>query len=126
MHGGGRGGKKGTEYLMSLGVQRNVRPPIVLEKAHVTLQSWYPSGCPFTKIDLRTFVITCFSRGGGAGMADSGQEIKEGIQGGNLTLYYIGLSWQKISISHTILKIFLIKQHCGIRSKNQGPPIELL
>lgn len=59
-------------------------------------------------------------------MADSGQEIKEGIQGGNLTLYYIGLSWQKISISHTILKIFLIKLHCGIRSKNQGPPIEFL
>ena len=59
-------------------------------------------------------------------MVDSGQEIKEGIQGGNLTLYYIGLSWQKISISHTILKIFLIKPHCGIRSKNQGPPIEFL
>lgn len=60
------------------------------------------------------------------GTADSGQEIKEGIQGVNLILYYIGLSWQKFSLSHTILKTFLIKQHCGIRSKNKGPPIELL
>ena len=96
----GREGKKGTEYLMSLGIQRNVRPPIVLEKAHVTLQSWYPSGCPFTKIDLRTFVITCFSWGGGAGMVDSGQEIKEGIQGGNLTLI---LYWSELAENFNII-----------------------
>lgn len=40
---------------MSLAFPRNVRPPIVLEKAHVTLQSWHPSGCPFTKIDPEVF-----------------------------------------------------------------------
>lgn len=46
--------------------------PLYWEKAHVTLQSWYPSGCPFTKIDLRRiFVITCFSRGEEGGLGDA-------------------------------------------------------
>jgi len=85
----GRGWKKRREYLMSLAFPRNVRPPIVLEKAHVTLQSWHPSGCPFTKIDPEVFVITCFKQ-------KECPEIREGFRDVNLAFSYLRQSWQNL------------------------------
>ena len=41
------------------------------------------------------------SWGGGAGMVDSGQEIKEGIQGGNLTLI---LYWSELAENFNITR----------------------
>lgn len=108
---------EGTEYLMSLASRGMLGHPLYWKKTHVTLQSWYPSGCPFTKIDLRTFVITCFGRGR---RADSGWEIKDGIWGINRSLYHMSLDWRKCSILRAIWKIFLIKLTVALDQRIKG------
>lgn len=99
---------------MSLAFPRNVRPPIVLEKAHVTLQSWHPSGCPFKKIDLEVFVITCFKQ-------KEWPEIREDFRGVNLVFSYLRLSWQNLQYCRQYWKPLSLNCSVALDQSTKGP-----
>lgn len=101
---------------MSLAFQRNVRPPIVLEKAHVTLQSWHPSGCRLYKTDPRPFCNYLFQI--------KCPESAERLLRCNSSAYYNKLLEYFLLWQYS--KSLSLKKHCGIRSKHQGPLLNFL